>query len=298
MIMPHAAVSPRRLPGLLVLGVLIPACGLATQSVGCLHVFDATSYSDKPDLGGLGLEPAYVFEPDRWWPPGEQRDDLPDPRAAEHWMGQIAAQRGRVILDVERWPLVGDESAVRESIRRYATIAAWLRAAGYRGALGYYNVVPIWNGDPAILHASSPAFRQWQAHDDMMRPLLDQVDALYPSFYTDTADIKSWVELADAHIAEARRISKGKPIYIFLWPQFHESNRALALKFLPADSWSAELRWAGEHADGVVIWGGWDAVHHRRFRWEEAAEWWVATKRFLDMHPSCTKPGAAKVSAR
>jgi hypothetical protein len=206
-------------------------------------------------------------------------------------MGQIANKRGRVILDVERWPLVGQDADVRESIRRYAAIAAWLRTAGYDGPLGYYNVVPIWDRDSALQPEWSPAHRQWRAHDDLMRPLLKQVDVLYPSLYTDTGDTRAWIDFANAHVAEARRIANGRPVYVFIWPQFHQSNRLHGLEYLPVKMWSAELQWASERADGMVIWGGWDFVRQQPSRWDESAEWWVATKRFLDRHPTCSRLG-------
>jgi hypothetical protein len=287
------AVSLGKFPGCLALALLAPALVVASPTA-CFRIFDATGYSDKPDLSGLGVEPAYIFEPDRWWPAGSRHDDLPNPVAIDHWMREIATKKGRMILDVERWPLVGTEASVRESIRRYATIAAWFRAAGYDRPLGYYNVVPIWDRESAIQQKSSTAFRQWRARDAWMRPLLDRLDVLYPSLYTDSGNIDTWIGFANAQIAEARRIASDKLIYIFIWPQFHPSNRELGLQYLPVKMWEAEMQWAREHADGVVIWGGWDFANRKPLRWDGGAAWWTATKRFLKAHPGCGEHDSAQ----
>jgi hypothetical protein len=55
--------------------------------------------------------------------------------------------------------------------------------------------------------------------------------------YTFYADRQGWVAYAIAQISEARRKAKGKPVYAFIWPQYHESNQLLGGQFLDADYW-------------------------------------------------------------
>jgi hypothetical protein len=85
------------------------------------------------------------------------------------------------------------------------------------------------------------------------------VDALFPSIYTFYTDRQGWVTYAIAQITEAKRKAKGKPVYAFLWPQYHESNLLLGLRPLDSDYWELQLNTVAQHADGVVIWGGWGA---------------------------------------
>ena len=89
--------------------------------------------------------------------------------------------------------------------------------------------------------------------------------------------LKIWEEQGlYAQIQEARRLSRGKPVYIFLWPQYHTSNQKLANTFLPGDYWRLELETAQKYADGAVIW-----CCSNSQSWEDNAAWWLATRSFL-----------------
>jgi len=99
------------------------------------------------------------------------------------------------------------------------------------------------------------------------------VEVIFPSLYTFYNDQKSWDIYAKGMIEEARRYNK--PVYVFLWPEFHVSNRILKGKEIPAKFWRHQLELCRGLADGIVIWGGWQE------RWKEDAPWWIETKAFL-----------------
>jgi hypothetical protein len=124
-----------------------------------------------------------------------------------------------------------------------------------------------------------PHFLAWQVDNDRLAQIVDHVDALYPSVYTFYPDRQAWVVYAKAQIAEARRLGKGKPVYAFLWPQYHEANAALAHRPVEPDYWDLQLTTMAHHADGVVIWGGWG--ENGPEPWKEEAPWWQVTKRFM-----------------
>jgi hypothetical protein len=106
-----------------------------------------------------------------------------------------------------------------------------------------------------------------------------QVDALFPSIYTFYTDRQGWVTYAVAQIAEARRKAHGKPVYPFLWPEYHDSAPLFAHSPIDPDYWELELNTVYQHADGVVIWGGYS---NGPDPWNEDAPWWQVTKRFLN----------------
>jgi hypothetical protein len=111
------------------------------------------------------------------------------------------------------------------------------------------------------------------------------VDAIYPSLYTFYPDQDGWLKYALANISEARRY--GKPVYVFLWPQYHESDPAVAWRFIPADYWRLELETAKQYADGIVIWGGWQYSGKRLnwlLEWDDTAPWWIETQDFMADH--------------
>jgi hypothetical protein len=127
---------------------------------------------------------------------------------------------------------------------------------------------------------STQEYQSWREENDQLRSLAGAVDVLFPSLYTMYPDQAGWRKYAIAQIEEARRYGNGKPVYVFLWPQYHESNLILGGRYLPADYWLFELMTAKEYADGIVIWGGWSS-DNRPVEWDENAAWWKVTKEFM-----------------
>ena len=126
---------------------------------------------------------------------------------------------------------------------------------------------------------SSKGFTQLYSvgkQDDSLASVASFVDVLFPSVYTFYEDRSGWQNYAIAQIQEARRLSRGKPVYIFLWPQYHPSNKKLANTFLPGNYWRLELETGRKYADGAVIWccGNSQA-------WDNKAPWWLETQDFL-----------------
>ena len=83
----------------------------------------------------------------------------------------------------------------------------------------------------------------WQKENDNVASIAKLADVLFPSIYTFYEDRNGWSKYAIAQIQEARRHADGKPVYVFLWPQYHESNKKLANTFLPGDYWRMEARY-------------------------------------------------------
>jgi hypothetical protein len=198
---------------------------------------------------------------------------------------QEAARRARreasvAFLDIEHWPLKGDARIVEENVRRYHVVAQWFRETvpGFR--FGYYGVPPLRDYWRAMKPPNSPDRRSWMEDNDRLVELASTVDIFFPSLYTFYNDQAGWRKYAIAQIGEARRYGGGKPVYVFLWPQFHDSNRSLRGMDLSPDFWKLELETAYEYADGIVIWGG-GGDDNRPKNWDEQAPWWKVTKSFL-----------------
>jgi len=263
--------------------VLLGSTGLAQSppSPKPFLVFDGTLYSDKPDLSAYGIRPitlAYAgkFGPD-WHKHADRLPDLP----AVQTVAREAQQKGYVVvLDIEHWPLKGSPDSVRDSLTKYMTVLDWFRAAAPGLSVGYYGAPPIRDYWRAIKDTSNQERQSWMEENDQLRSLASAVDVLFPSLYTFYPDQAGWKKYAIAQIEEARRYGNGKPVYVFLWPQYHESNRILGGRYLPADYWLLELETAKEFADGIVIWGGWGS-NNRAAKWDENAAWWNITKEFM-----------------
>ena len=112
-----------------------------------------------------------------------------------------------------------------------------------------------------------------------MASLQGSVDMLFPPAYTNDRDRQAWVSSTEQHICEARRLSS-KPVYVFLWPEYHEGSRYRG-EYLTGDYWRLQLETAYRLADGVVIFGGYDVQANRPRRWDPRAPWYPVTLEFI-----------------
>jgi hypothetical protein len=242
----------------------------AAEGAGTLfRVFDGTFYKGKPDLVALGVEPARLIYEGALFARGSRADAMPSVTAVEKTALQAAAASGVNVLDVERWNDLADAPA------RYVALLRQLRAINPSYKTGYYSVVPKRDYWGATAGQGSAKYIAWQRENDRLQPVADETNYLFPSLYTFYDDPVGWVKYAEANIAEARRLAKGKPVYAFLWPQYHESNWLLRGRPIPGKFWRLQLDTVRRLADGVVIWGGY------KQNWNPDAEWWLETKRFL-----------------
>ncbi len=244
-------------------------------------VLDGTLYAEKPDLSAFGIQPITIVYAGKFGPTWhKQSDDLPDKEAVQRVAREMRGKSGRVVIDIEHWPLKGDSSQVQNSLKKYMTVLQWFKEAAPELEVGYYGAPPLRDYWRAI---RPPASKEWQSYsgdNDRLRPLAEAVDALFPSLYTFYPDQGGWVRFAYGQIAEARRYGNSKPVFAFLWPQYHDSNRALVGTYLPADYWRLELETAKQYADGIILWGGWGS-NNRPEKWDDGASWWKVTKEFM-----------------
>jgi hypothetical protein len=273
--------------------IVLPFClsvdSAAAAQEKCIRIFDGTAYARKPDLASRGVESANVFEPDRYWPKGPHDDDLPDPRAAQEWLRRIRMKRGLLVLDVERWWLRGNDTDVREAMRRYITVFDWIRAAGYSDPMGFYGAMPTYNPEAFTRNDGSPERAAWAKENDRIQPLADRVDILFPSLYTYDGNTEAWEQRAMATLQEARRIAHGKPVYPFIWPQYEGAKNPIGLQYMPRAQWARELKVIANNASGMVIWGGIALPGNEDPpRWDESAPWWQATLEFLAGQHLCS----------
>lgn len=279
----------RALVTLSVLSLLAVSAAQADQGK-CIRVFDATDYRGKPVLADRGIESANVFEPDRYWPRGPHDDDLPDASAAQEWIRRIRTKQGLLVLDVERWWLRGEDAPVHEAMRRYLAVFDWIRAAGYTAPMGYYGAIPTYHPEGAMQGENSAERAAWRKENDRVQPLADRVDVLFPSLYASDGDVESWARRAIGTLQEAKRMARGKPVYPFLWPQYEGAKNPLGLQYMPKSQWAQELEIVGQHADGMVIWGGIGLPGSKEApRWDEAYPWWQATLEFLAHQHLCSR---------
>lgn len=263
----------------------------------CFRVFDALGYSHKSDLSTAGLLPLFVVDGLKWWAPGEKRDEMTKAHNIEKWVQVHRDDKRLLVLDIEEWPVQGKpDDVVEASVDRLIEVVHRVRNAGYAGPIGYYSLAPLRDYWRAARPPDHAEYQAWVAENDKVQPLADEVDALFPSLYTFYDDIDGWERTALQNLREARRVAKGKPIYPFLWPQYHESNKKLGGQYLRASDWRRQLEFIRLHADGAVLWGGWAGTGPAR--WDDDAAWWQTTREFMTQKvPKCSAPNPPKLLA-
>lgn len=247
-------------------------------------VFDATLYKNKPFLWTYHIFPLSILYEWRFWPDASSSQPLPAEEVVRKLAGEHRGVRQPLVIDIERWPLKGDPADVQSTVSRFSSILSWAKNEIPGVRIGLYGTVPLPDYWRAIRDPRSAEYRSWQRDNDRLEAIVSLVDALFPSIYTFYPNRQEWVTYAIAQINEARRKANGKPVYAFLWPQYHESNLLLSHRHLDPDYWELQLKTVYDHADGLVIWGGWGDKGPES--WDETAPWWQATKRFLASHPA------------
>jgi hypothetical protein len=90
--------------------------------------------------------------------------------------------------------------------------------------------------------------------------------------YTFDDNQGAWATRAQSEAAEDRALTAGKPVFFYLWPQYHDGmpssfNHRRCLLAIPAQHGLSRCRWH--------LWGP------SRFSWDEASGWWAATLDFI-----------------
>jgi hypothetical protein len=148
---------------------------------------------------------------------------------------------------------------VHQHLKILATLADWARADAHGRPIGYYGTGTLTGVPPKNI----PAARELARH----------VDAFFPSMYTFDDD-QAWTKRAKAEAAEDRGLLPGKPVFFYLWPQYHDGTPK-QFQYIDAAFWKFQLRIARRYTEGIVLWSP------SRFNFDDASGWWTATQEFM-----------------
>ena len=230
-------------------------------------VFDALLFRNRPDLQARGMRRLEVVYPSDVWPSGASRA-TPGENAVRALARRVHQQGRLVCVDIEHWSLFKGNSELRhENLRKFQNVADWMHAAEPGIRMGFFGQVPQQVFKP-IVDNNEQELAIWRRRNEKLDALARHVDVLFPSLYTMTPNRERWRRFAEVKLKAARRYNK--QVYPFLFPRFFNSGKPI-----PGDYWRQQLETCYEHADGLVIWGGY------RKQWNPDAEWWQHTKAFL-----------------
>jgi hypothetical protein len=230
-------------------------------------VLDALLYQHKPNLSAFGMRPLIQINQ-----PQAMTDEV-DEAMTRQSIAVVKDFDGAVFLDYEGWPLSGEPAQViAGNVAKFIRVADIAHQSAPKATFGFYGLMPCreyWG----LVKNDRKKIDDWKECSRQGEAIANHVEVIFPSLYTFYNDQKSWDIYARGMMEEARRYNK--PVYVFLWPEFHVSNRLLSGTEIPAKFWRHELDFCRGLADGIVIWGGWQE------QWRDDAPWWIETKAFL-----------------
>jgi hypothetical protein len=222
-------------------------------------IYDNLFYKGKPDTAKDGLIASNVLYEDKIWPDKQAPRVLPSREAFEALVREHATNPGPLVIDIEHISLRSSPESARQSMKLLAQLADWAHEAVPGKVIGYYGTNTLSNVLPA--------------NEALARELTSHVDAFFPPIYNFDDNRTNWEKRAQAAQAEAHALDAKKPVYFYLWPQYHVGS-ARALRYVDGDYWRFQLETAHRYGDGVVLWGP-DA-----YAWNDKSGWWYATEKF------------------
>jgi hypothetical protein len=248
---------------LLLIIVVLPPASLARndndKDEHAFKIYDNMFYQGKPDTAAQWMVASNILYESVIWPHDRNYGKLPKQSDFEALVRSHIANPGPLVLDIERLPLKGPEQVVHQHMEVLATLAVWAHHAAPRKIIGYYGTGTLSKVDPANLR--------------FVRELEKHVDAFFPPAYTFDDDRETWAKRAKSSVEEARTLSPGKPVYLYLWPQYHDHTRK-EFEYINSSYWKFQLETARGLSDGIVLWSP------GKFKWDNSSGWWSATERF------------------
>ncbi|MFK7967483.1 MAG: hypothetical protein AB8C46_26265 [Burkholderiaceae bacterium] len=274
-------------------------------------VFNAMLYENMPAFGDK-LPVVYehtIFKH------GVLKDGIrPSEKSVAHaanWVSETAAEAKRqnrtplVALDIERWHLWPFVPMPEHKIAlgHYADSASRFKDA-VESPICLYGVLPVGGIITALKAARNPETQQqWVAANKAAAAAISgTVSALCPALYAyyqypndpnDERALKQWLANAREVVRQARLLAPDKPIYPFIWPQYHSGGNVRGFGFLSEQRWQAQLEFLKSHTDGLILWGGYDLVANHPLAWDDNASWWRTLKRVFP-EQTHVRPSARK----
>ncbi len=256
--------------GLVLIAAMLTPAQQATGDVPVYSpfvVYDNMFFRGKPDTTSAGLVLSNILYEGSIWPHRAGEGKLPKRSTYEALVRSHSVNPGPFVIDIELLPLKGADA--QRNMKTLATLADWARQAVPGKAVGFYRSGTL----TRVPHADLALARELATH----------VDAFFPPMYTFDDDRVKWAQRAKQEADEAHDMGAGKPVYFYLWPQYHD-NTPKQFQWVDSAYWTLQLETSRKYANGIVIWGS------SKYAWDTSTGWWTATQAF--MRAKLPPPGA------
>ncbi|MEM6393683.1 MAG: hypothetical protein AAF797_12990 [Planctomycetota bacterium] len=250
-----------------------PASQPAAQPPRVPTVYTAFLHGNQPNVWPLGIQRVRVAYPSTLWP-GQDADRSRPPR--QQVVDRIAHARPAhrpLILNIEHWP-TRTKNQARYTVERFRQTIQSFRQANPDLRIGVYSIVPHRAYWPYQRHPKHIERIRLAERNGWLAPLADLLDFVCPSLYAFYNKPDRWEVYARGMLDAAH--AYGKPVYPFLWHEFHNGgNPQQRTERLPLPFWERCLNLVADHAQGMILWGGF------RQQWDPNADWWFAVEQML-----------------
>lgn len=209
------------------------------------------------------------------------QDGFPNSHAIEAF-AKTCPPHVPVTLDLESWPYWPD-AKLTNTIDNFLMVIGSFKRVNTSSPIGFYGVPPKqiyqWKSiDPAD---NPKRFATWKKISDSLGRVAQHVDIFLPSFYAYDPDTASWRKMVDMTISAIKRYHQSKPIYAYIWPQYHQGSTPNSLQFIDTAIWRYELEILYNRVDGCIIWTSNKDSNGNIISWDPNMLWWQTTKSFL-----------------
>jgi len=185
-------------------------------------------------------------------------------------------------VDIEHLSLHPDSPDYEASVNYHKYVLTTVRALRPDVKWGSYGTMPrreYWKVQENRKIGKPEEYFDWIKENDARLGISEYTDMTLPSLYTFNEDIDGWETYAIEQILQAKRT--GKPVYPFLWFEFHPNGGLNPTgTLIPGDYWRRQLEICKAYADGVVIWG---ISTTKEF--DPTWPWWQETVDFMSSLP-------------
>ena len=223
-------------------------------------IYDNMYYKGKPNTAHAGLISSNILYENKIWPNKQDVGILPNRGSYQALVRKFISNPGPLVIDIESLPLKGSPETARKNMETLAKLADWAREAAPGRVIGYYGTNTLSKVAPANLA--------------LARELATHVDAFFPPVYTFDDDTSAYEKRAQEAAAEAHSLDPHKPIYFYLWPQYHDGTPK-AFEYVDSTYWYFQLQTAHRLANGAVLWSP------SRYDWNDQTGWWAATVEYV-----------------
>src|SRR5262249_8737567 len=136
---------------------------------------------------------------------------------------------GPLVIEIESLSLRGSANFAQHNMEILAKLADWAHEAMPNKVVGFYGTNTL---------SDTPA-----ANLPIAKELAKHVDAFFTAVYTFDDDRPRWEKRALSAHDEARALDAKKPLYFYLWPQYHVGS-ARAMRYVDGDFWKFQLETA------------------------------------------------------